>query len=124
MGANTYYDNYTQSVTMTVDDFTKGLEWSTFVQNYNGDPASSYYDGTTVDYITEAPKGGYAPGGYYFLRKPHLGNTEIYFAEADNKPLSTYPTWNLTEIGPSGRTMQTSNFDGAKSWYDTWHSCS
>ncbi len=119
----TSYDPGSRTVVLDVADISTGLAWSVGpIASYAGDPTSSYYDGTTVDYITEATFGGSAPGGYYYLRKPHLGTTYTFRALPNGTDLQNFDSWRFNEL--NANLMQTSDFDGVHAWSDTWVACS
>lgn len=112
------------TVLLAVTDYTSGVSHNASMSTYAGQAMSQYWDGSTADFITEAPTGGSAPGGLYYLRKPSLGQTYYYFALANSQAIAAFSTWGLIEVGPSGTTMQTTSFNGANAWYDNWKSCS
>jgi len=110
---------------LTVYDLTTGVMKQTSFTSYAGLAASAYYDGTTADFITEAPGGGSAPAGRYYLRKPTAGSTDYYFAETNLNPIADYLSWKINEVGAgTGNLMQYSNFNGSGAWSDDWGSCS
>ncbi|MCL4474290.1 MAG: hypothetical protein M1455_10200 [Actinobacteria bacterium] len=129
--ADAYYDASGNVINMAVWDWTKGYNW--YVQIYNqyaGDPTYYYWDGSTADFVTESPHGGPAPGGWYYLRKPHLGNTYFYYATANQQPIANFWSWKLYEYSdPSkywwgtGDYLQGSYFDGIHAWTDPWNNC-
>lgn len=122
----TTYENSTAgAVAFTVYDLTSGESATTGRrEGFNGYPAFYYYDGSTTDFVTEPPLGGPGPGGYYYLRKPHLLDTYFDYATSNGAPIADYPASRLTNVGVSGRTLQTSGFDGVHAWRDYWHYCS
>lgn len=82
-----------------VEDLTNGTSWNSSFSSYKGDPASAYYEGTTSDFITEAPSGGREPGGLYALRKP-TSAPRYYFASSNGESLSYYYSWRIDEGVP------------------------
>jgi hypothetical protein len=52
---------------MYVVDYTLNFAHSLTVATFMGQGAAAFYDGSTAEYITEAPGG--TAGGYYDLRK-------------------------------------------------------
>lgn len=105
-----------------VEDLTTGISWSTYISSYKGDPASAYYEGTTSDFITEAPSGGNEPGGLYSLRKP-TAPVHFTYAVTNSHALNYYNSWRINEVGYTGNLMQSTSFDGIHNWYNTWHNC-
>lgn len=87
------------------------------VTGAGGQPIQNFYDGSTADFVTEAPSWN---GTMANLQRPADGNTYYYLAEANNQPVANFPSWNLAE---DGGHMQTSSWDGTHAWYDTWHNC-
>lgn len=114
----------TGSAYFFVYDATNGLSASTTRTTYSGANMSTYYEGTTADYITEAPGGGTAPQGRYYLRRPASDTTNYFYAVSNNQPINAFPSWNISEIGASGNIMQSSSYDGIHAWNDYWKSCS
>jgi len=109
------------TVYMWVTDETTGNSKSVALQYYASEPVSYYYDGSTADFITEAP--GKAGGGMYELRQPHLKTTKFTVATVNNgTPISNFNSWNEVEINGSD-LMQDSSYDGIHSWLDTWENC-
>jgi hypothetical protein len=121
VGAAVLYD--APEARMSVFDYTTGISNVVALTSWAGIPMSDFYDGTTADFITEAPSGGPAYGNYY-LRKPASGYTYYSYAATNYAPIASYYSWRLNEVGPSGRSMQTSGFDGVHAWQDTWTGCS
>jgi hypothetical protein len=121
--ATTYYSS--GEAYLTVEDLTTGVTKTTSFTSYAGLAASGYYDGTTSDFITEAPSGGSAPGGLYYLRKPAAGSTDYYYAKTNGSPIADFLSWKINEVGSgTGNLMQYSNFNGSSAWADDWGSCS
>jgi hypothetical protein len=110
------------SITMGVINIANGETHAVTVTSYNGQAASGYYDGTTSDFVTEAPTNG--NGNIMDLRQPVGNSTYYYYATTNGNPISSYPSWRINELGVStGRTMQSSGFDGVHAWRDTWNGC-
>lgn len=108
---------------MFVYDTSTGLSHSVGLNSWSGESIDNYYDGTTVEYATESPRGGPGPLGYYWLRKPHLGNTYFAYAVANGStPIANFPSWNLHQR-KAGVLMQGSYFDGIHAWTNPWYSC-
>lgn len=126
----TYENNSsTDAVAFTVYDLTSGVSATTGrMTSIAGVPVFLYYDGSTTDFVTEpaipADGSGPAPGGYYWLRRPNLGDTYFDYATSNGAPIANYPATRVTNIGTSGRLMQTSYFDGVHAWHDNWENCS
>jgi hypothetical protein len=118
----TYTDYYNGTATFFVEDLTTGVSHSASTTQWDGQAMSAYFDGTTADFITEAPSGGSAPGGLYYLRKPASGSTYYYYYAAVNgNPIADYLSWNINE---SNRVlMQTTSYNGSTAWRDYWQSC-
>lgn len=124
--ADVYYDTANNVIYMAVKDWTTGGWWGVGpISNYANDSAYDYWDGSTADFVTENTYGGLAPGGWYELRKPYLGNTYYYYATANGQPIANFWSWQLNEKNwpYTGDVMQTSTFDGIHAWYDNWVSC-
>lgn len=105
-------------------NFTHNQHSTVDVAYAGGYPASQYYRGNTAEYISEAPSGGSGPGGYYYLRKPSSGTLAFPYATANGQAIGAYPTYQIDELGVSGRAMQDSSFDGSHAWNDVWRACS
>lgn len=121
----TYYTD--NSVSMSVYDHTKGLLYSTGrLYSIDNVSASTYYDGSSVEAITEAPGGGPAPGNLFYLRKPHLGNTEFLFAGANGRYINLLPGFGIDEHSDfTGNYMQIAGpILGYPVFYDYWYYCS
>jgi hypothetical protein len=121
---------YTQysggQASMSVYDQTSGNIWATgYMSTIGGLAASTYYDGSTSEYITEAPTGGSAPGGLYYLRKPHLGNTLFTQAQGNGSSAGSIGGFGINEYdGTTGDTMQQATaISGNGAWYDNWSYC-
>jgi hypothetical protein len=85
--------------------------------------ARNFYDGTTAEFITEATS--HSSGGLYYLRKPHLGTTLVTGALTDSVGIASFDSWKINEQNPTTLSvLQTSGFNGASAWSDTWNSCS
>lgn len=115
-------------VSFNVTDRTTGVYYNAGpLELYQGQPTSRYYDGSTAEFITEAPSGGPAPGGLYYLRKPHLLTTLMEFQFADYADPALRDSVRVREVGPSGNLMQTTTWDGGgqdHNWETKWVSCS
>lgn len=116
-----YSYSLTGQVYFDVYDTSTGSGTDIELNTYQSIDMNDYYNGATSDFITEAPSGGSAPGGLYYLRKPSSGYTHIPFASSNGKSLSSYSSTIIVE--KSG-LMQTSTFNGTNAWNDTWHACS
>ena len=126
-GHNVYAstDYYNGTASFFVEDLTTGASHSANLSSYAGLAMSGYFDGTTADFITEAPGGGSAPDGLFYLRKPTSGNTYYWYAATNGNPIADYPSWNFNEVGyGTGNTMQTTTYNGANAWHDYWYNCS
>lgn len=124
-----YNEYYNGKITMSVFDNSSNptaFSRTVTLSSYDGLSASGYYDGTTSDFVTEAPQGGSAPGGNYYLRKPHGYSVRYFRAETNGNSLNTYHSWALTPLlGPSTRNvLQNASFDGVHGWYNSWVGCS
>lgn len=83
--------------------------------------ASQYYEGTTADFVSEAPAGGPALNGRFYLRKPTSALSYTY-AVTNGSGVSHFSSWRINEVNANG-TMQTSSFDGINAWKNTWSRC-
>jgi hypothetical protein len=117
-----YYDNGT--AVMWVENISTGRTHSITTTSYAGQAMSGYYDGTTADFITEAPGGGTASGGRFYLRRPSGDATTYYYAVVNGLPIGEFRSWRIREDGVSGRRMQNSLFNGVSAWNDFWVNCS
>lgn len=118
-GDTVYADSYYISGTayFFVEDETTGNYWSTSESSYKGHSASYYYDGSTADAITEAPSNS---SGIMNLRK--TTSTPIPYFTINEKSLSSWSSWRINQVRSA--TVQSTTFDGAHGWSDTWHRCS
>lgn len=93
------------------------------VSQFAGYPASSFYDGTTADFISERPYGGSASGGWFYLRKPSSGTISFPYALANNQAISVFNSWRINTFS-SGHYLQASTYDGVNAWNNNWAACS
>lgn len=125
--AGTNWNNTVGSVSMYVYDVTTGRFWSTGrMDTIAGYAARAWYDGTTSEYITEAPLGGSAPGGLYYLRQPTYKTTAFSDAKGNGVVSNNNPGFSINEVSPYTRhTMQlASPYSGPGQFTDTWQNCS
>jgi hypothetical protein len=85
-----------------------------------GLPVASYYDGTTADFITEAPYRNHSPTT---LRRASAGATTYYYAVVNGQPIANFLSWRERHTGINGRDVETSSFDGRSAWNDFWVNC-
>ena len=107
---------------------------------WNGEAAQDFYDANTAEYITEQPfqvdtltgrKIGPAPGGRYYLRRPHLQNTQMFWEYADVHAMETFGRFGVAQENESNSKFlqepETSppapGWSGAQNFYDQWHDC-
>ena len=84
VGAEIFYDASGKKIQMGVYDLTRAGAWNVGpIASVGGYPMTTYYDGNSTEFATEAPLGGSAPDGNWYLRKPHLGNTYFYETDSD-----------------------------------------
>lgn len=99
-----------------VKDYTNGQAYGMSYGNLSGN-----YDSSTAEWVTESP--GMTNGSYFPLRRPSSGSVSIPYATANRTQLSSIPkTYVINQIR-SGVTYQTSSFNGANAWSDTWKHC-
>jgi hypothetical protein len=123
--AETTYSAAHHTVTMSVFDQDTGVLYSTgSMSSYKKHPISQFYDGSTAEYITEAPTVNNKIMG---LRQPNLGNTEFWEAGATAagtlKGVNNWPDYRVHQ-GPSSNPIQTvSKLTHAERWYNKWKRC-
>jgi len=111
------------TVSASAYDATTGvLDASGNLATYAGVAANTYYDGSTSDYITEAPSNA---SGVVNLRKPSTGSVSIPWINVNDLSLNSFASDKILQDSSAnpGTEEQTTTFDGAHGWSDTWHSC-
>lgn len=98
------FTNVTTGVT-TPRDFT----------SIGGQPAITFYDGSTAEWISETPRNKY-------LRRPSATFT-IDRALVNDVGFSPQTTWRYHLERGGGTRMMTSYFDGAHVWLQAWNDC-
>ena len=117
-----FFDTASGTADMTVYDSTNGAMWdSHYLSSYKGVAANTYYDGSTSDYITEAPTK--SDGSMYYLRHPSTGSESIPWIVVTGFSLRTYPSRSIAQVSSSHK-IQSSTFNGSSGWSDVWHYCS
>jgi len=102
---------------MWVADLTTGVSHSVLMTSYQGQAASGYYDGTTADFITEAP----SSGGILPLTRVVGGQTYYGYATVNGQPIANFWSWRIDQV--RGDRVQQSGFDGIHAWNDFWQNC-
>ncbi|GAA3253338.1 hypothetical protein ACFO1B_46005 [Dactylosporangium siamense] len=103
---------------MWVADLTDGVSHAivvTTIQNYL---ASSFYDGTTAEFITEPAT---VSGTTLPLSRPVGDQTTYYYATVNGQPIANFSSWRLHQ--GLGGWIQLSGFDGIHAWNDFWRHC-
>ena len=105
---------------MAVYDITTGITYSSgAISSYQGHPTSYYYDGSTSDFISEAPTN--SAGNVEPLRRP---TSPVHFSAAytNGNSIGTYGSWNIVQ-GTASHHIDDSSFDGSHAWNTTWRAC-
>lgn len=107
---------------MVVLDQTTGVSYSSgHISSLNGHNASYYFDGSTSDFIAEAPTD--PAGDIEELRKPIFDDpVNFLHAQTNDLPTVDFNSWNITQ-GTSTHHIDDSTFDGVHGWQDTWRHC-
>lgn len=116
------YDSATNTADMAVYDFTSGVSGDSHFTSYKNESALKYYDGTTSDFIAEQVTNS-STGALYSLRQPK-SPVSYFFALTNGQPIANFGSWRINQVDSSGLAVNTSSFDGADRWTDTWHGCS
>lgn len=93
---------------------TTGFSTVRDVTTIGGQPAITFYDGSTAEWISETPRNKY-------LRRPS-SSFFIDRALVNDAGFSTQTTWRY-HLARSGVRMMTSYFDGVRVWLQAWNDC-
>lgn len=119
--AYNYFDTFDNHAFTFVYDITTGLSHNQTIPN-----ALNYYDGSTADFITEAPIFKDPTTGAAIqsnLTKTSGAGTYYYYATANSQPIANFSSWRIHQYNGT-KQLQASGFDGVHAWTDTWKACS
>jgi hypothetical protein len=88
-------------------------------ENFVEYPASSFYDGTTADFMSEAPT---VNGTLAKLRQPTAA-LSVPYAVANGNPIANYPSWRVNEFNGTSQ-LQNTTYDGIHAWHNGYIGCS
>lgn len=104
-------------------DAASGVNFSSGqIYTYHGVAAQTFWDGSTSDYITEAPteSDGHTT---YQLREPSTGYESIPYILVNGKSLGSYKSDPIYQGIQGQPLVQTTTFDGHHGWIDIWQKC-
>ena len=103
----------------TVYDASTGYLWTASMSSYNNVLMSAFYDGTTADFISEAPTGS---SGVLPLAEPWTGNTYFDHATANGLTIMNYSSWAEVQATTS-YNIDTTSWNGVRTWFNYWQRC-